>query len=120
MYLAKWRSAEVAIKCLNASSYLPDGGLGSAPDEAVAELLKEAALLGSLRHPNVVWVYGIVLSAAAIQRMAQAKGAAARDEAIDAVSLAAAAPCDPPLLPGMMRTPALVTEYMAGEQRGPF
>lgn len=27
----------------------------------VSELLKEAALLGSVRHPNIVWVYGLVL-----------------------------------------------------------
>eukprot|EP00983_Pelagomonas_calceolata_P134295 1162046-Pelagomonas_calceolata.AAC.12 len=27
----------------------------------VAELIREAMMLGSLRHPNVVWVYGIVL-----------------------------------------------------------
>lgn len=25
------------------------------------ELIKEAELLGRLRHPNVVWVYGVVL-----------------------------------------------------------
>ena len=28
---------------------------------AITELIREADLLGSLRHPNVVWVYGIVL-----------------------------------------------------------
>lgn len=28
---------------------------------AIAELIKEATLLSSMRHPNVVWVYGIVL-----------------------------------------------------------
>ena len=27
------------------------------------ELIKEAELLGRLRHPNVVWVYGVVLPA---------------------------------------------------------
>ncbi len=27
----------------------------------MAELLKEANMLGGLRHPNIVWVYGIVL-----------------------------------------------------------
>jgi hypothetical protein len=27
----------------------------------VAELLEEASLLGGLRHPNIVWVYGLVL-----------------------------------------------------------
>lgn len=29
--------------------------------ENVSELLKEANLLGSVRHPNIVWVYGLVL-----------------------------------------------------------
>lgn len=28
---------------------------------AISELIKEATLLSSMRHPNVVWVYGIVL-----------------------------------------------------------
>ena len=28
---------------------------------AITELIKEATLLSSMRHPNVVWVYGIVL-----------------------------------------------------------
>ena len=31
------------------------------PPTQVAELIREAMMLGSLRHPNVVWVYGIVL-----------------------------------------------------------
>ncbi len=35
----------------------------AAGDDVVAELLKEASMLGSLRHPNIVWVYGIVLPA---------------------------------------------------------
>ena len=30
---------------------------------AMDELIKEAELLGRLRHPNVVWVYGVVLPA---------------------------------------------------------
>lgn len=29
--------------------------------QMMTELLKEAATLGSLRHPNIVWVYGVVL-----------------------------------------------------------
>jgi hypothetical protein len=29
--------------------------------DVLTELLREAAMLGGLRHPNIVWVYGIVL-----------------------------------------------------------
>ena len=28
---------------------------------AVSELLKEAEIMARLRHPNIVWVYGVVL-----------------------------------------------------------
>jgi len=34
---------------------------GSVSFTAVSDLLREASLLAGLRHPNVVWVYGIVL-----------------------------------------------------------
>lgn len=29
--------------------------------ETVTELLKEASMLGNVRHPNIVWVYGLVI-----------------------------------------------------------
>ena len=29
--------------------------------DVITELLKEASMLAGLRHPNIVWVYGIVL-----------------------------------------------------------
>ena len=61
VYLAKWHSSEVAVKCLNPRLFLPDGGLGSATGDVITKLLKEGSMLGSLRHPNIVWVYGIVL-----------------------------------------------------------
>lgn len=35
----------------------------------MSELLKEASTLGSLRHPNIVWVYGVVLPVAVQQRV---------------------------------------------------
>lgn len=60
VYLGKWHSSEVAIKCLNPSLFY-SGGEGAASKAAIADLLREADLLSSLRHPNVVWVYGVVL-----------------------------------------------------------
>ncbi|KAK9835331.1 hypothetical protein WJX81_003108 [Elliptochloris bilobata] len=59
VYLGKWHSSEVAVKCLNPSLFFVAGDPNS--NVAILDLLREADLLGSLRHPNVVWVYGIVL-----------------------------------------------------------
>ncbi|PNG99965.1 hypothetical protein TSOC_014235 [Tetrabaena socialis] len=59
VYLCRWHSCDVAVKCLNPSLLLPEHAGGST--EVVTELLREAAMLGGLRHPNIVWVYGIVL-----------------------------------------------------------
>ena len=39
------------------------GGENGISWAAMDELIKEAELLGRLRHPNVVWVYGVVLPA---------------------------------------------------------
>ena len=48
---------QVAVKCLNPSLFFsgPDGGVSRG---AVVDLLREADMLGALRHPNIVWVYG--------------------------------------------------------------
>lgn len=69
MYLCRWQSCDVAVKALNPSLLtMPDMAVGSASGRSVSvsaevmtELLQEAAMLGGLRHPNIVWVYGIVL-----------------------------------------------------------
>ncbi len=66
MYLGKWHSSEVAVKCLNPSLFFAAGDPNS--NVAILDLLREADLLGSLRHPNVVWVYGIVLPSLARAR----------------------------------------------------
>lgn len=54
--------------------------------ENVAELLKEASMLGSVRHPNIVWVYGLVLPPmdAAIEAVRQGL---APGQGIDAVKV---------------------------------
>lgn len=52
----------------------------------VSELLKEANMLGSVRHPNIVWVYGLVLPPldAAIEAVKQGL---APGQGIDAVKV---------------------------------
>ena len=60
VYLGKWHNSEAAIKCLNPSLFYTAGDR-AVSRAAISDLLREADLLGSLRHPNVVWVYGIVL-----------------------------------------------------------
>lgn len=38
----------------------PQGG-DAGGQAAITELIQEATLLSRMRHPNVVWVYGVVL-----------------------------------------------------------
>lgn len=115
VYLARWHSSEVAVKCLNPSLLIQDhygsGGL-VVSQEVVAELLKEANTLAGLRHPNVVWVYGIVLPP--VERVEALKDRLGPGQGIDAVNVAANAANAMPMVPGMIRPPALVTEYLAG------
>jgi hypothetical protein len=62
VYLARWRSTEVAVKCLSPSLLVADGSApGAQSVSAVADLMREAGILAGLRHPNVVSVYGAVL-----------------------------------------------------------
>ena len=80
---------------------------------AISELIKEATLLSSMRHPNVVWVYGIVL-----RPMKSNDDSDDDDELMDrdngdAVDLAAALARQPPTGgAGVVRPPAIVVEYM--------
>lgn len=62
VFLARWRSTEVACKCLSPSLLVADGSSGGAHSPAaVADLMREAGILAGLRHPCVVSVYGVVL-----------------------------------------------------------
>jgi hypothetical protein len=62
VYLGKWRGGtDVAVKCLSPALWAPDGEVGSTDPKHVLELMEEAQLLFNLRHPNVVWVFGIVV-----------------------------------------------------------
>lgn len=112
VYLCKWHSADVAVKCLNPSLLSPDGAFGSVSEDVVAELIKEASMLGSLRHPNVVWVYGIVLPP--MKDVRHIREHLEPGQAIDAVVMAADAANFGSLIPGMIRPPALVAEFLAG------
>jgi len=62
VYLGKWHSCEVAVKCLNPSLFFQGGGGAADPGgsinrAAVIDLIREADMLGSLRHPAIVWMY---------------------------------------------------------------
>ena len=72
---------------------------------AMEELKKEAALLGSLRHPNVVWVYGIVLPGRSQDEDSENSHSDESDS-------------EPVVprgrnVPHHVRPPAMVTEYMS-------
>lgn len=79
---------------------------------AIEELIKEATLLSSMRHPNVVWVYGIVLGDVKPDCINDDDDFLDRDDG-DAVELAAANARAPPTGgAGVVRPPAIVVEYM--------
>ena len=56
---------EASVETAWYSNCIPwvQGGDSGISWAAMDELIKEAELLGRLRHPNVVWVYGVVLPA---------------------------------------------------------
>ncbi|KAI3433344.1 hypothetical protein D9Q98_003162 [Chlorella vulgaris] len=111
---------------------------------AIVDLIREADLLSCMRHPNVVWVYGIVLPplpddeqeargpgqagshgdsaecapedvSRATDRAASggASSSASRPKS-DVVDVIASGIRRSGVAPGVVRPPALVTEYMAG------
>lgn len=65
VYVAKWHGTEVAVKCLAPSLLAPSNassGSSSTPGhKAAADLMREAAMLAKMHHPNIVSVYGVVL-----------------------------------------------------------
>lgn len=77
---------------------------------AIAELIREADLLGCLRHPNVVWVYGIVLPD--LNKDSSDEGSDADSEAAN-VPASAAQQQGKGSVPGSVRPPAIVTEFMS-------
>ena len=166
VYLGRWHGCEVAVKCLNPSLFFQHGadlgggrgggggGNGVVVNRtAVADLIREADLLGSLRHPCIVWVYGMVLPdlrAATPEAHGRRRRGHKEDEGyheegygdeeeseddkdddegpdrrggdagrehdnnIIVNAIQAEAASSPGALPGVLRPPALVTEYMAG------
>ena len=77
--LGRWQGCEVAVKCLNPSLFFHGGDAAALNREAVADLIREADMLGSLRHPNIVWVYGVVLPGVPGSRAGRAAGHARHD-----------------------------------------
>ncbi|KAJ4829409.1 hypothetical protein Tsubulata_006597 [Turnera subulata] len=57
VYHGKWKGSDVAIKRIKASCF---AGKPHERERLIADFWKEALLLGSLHHPNVVSFYGIV------------------------------------------------------------
>ncbi|KAK8595797.1 hypothetical protein V6N13_000485 [Hibiscus sabdariffa] len=57
VYHGKWKGSDVAIKRIKASCF---AGRPSERERLIADFWKEALILSSLHHPNVVSFYGIV------------------------------------------------------------
>ena len=79
---------------------------------AITELIREADLLGSLRHPNVVWVYGVVLPSPTGDDSSDEDS---DDSSADAARMpsSAAQQQGKGSVPGSVRPPAIVTEFMS-------
>ncbi|AQK75582.1 Protein kinase superfamily protein with octicosapeptide/Phox/Bem1p domain [Zea mays] len=57
VYHGKWRGCDVAVKRIKASCFV---GRPSERERLIADFWKEALILSSLHHPNVVSFYGVV------------------------------------------------------------
>ncbi|XP_076926432.1 RAF-like serine/threonine-protein kinase PRAF [Bidens hawaiensis] len=57
VYHGKWKGSDIAIKRIKASCF---AGKPSERERLIADFWKEALILSSLHHPNVVSFYGIV------------------------------------------------------------
>ncbi|GER27808.1 protein kinase-like protein [Striga asiatica] len=57
VYHGKWKGSDVAIKRIKASCF---AGRPSERERLIADFWKEALILSSLHHPNVVSFYGVV------------------------------------------------------------
>lgn len=77
---------------------------------AITELIREADLLGSLRHPNVVWVYGIVLPKIRVKNGDETSSDDSNET--DNISDTTSQPAKPGV-PGAVRPPAIVTEFLS-------
>lgn len=83
---------------------------------AINELIREAELLGSLRHPNVVWVYGIVLPP--VEEPQDSEDLDALIDSAEPIEIASAMSHPSPAPggrtgPGTLRPPAIITEFMS-------
>ena len=83
---------------------------------AINELIREAELLGSLRHPNVVWVYGIVLPP--VEEEQDSEDLDALIDSAEPIEIASAMSHPSPAPgsrtgPGTLRPPAIITEFMS-------
>ncbi len=104
VYLARWRSTEVAVKCLSPSLLVADGSTsGAQSTAAVADLMRETGILAGLRHPNVVAVFGAVLPECATEGEVDSG-----PHLSSALFTRGAGAGGPPIRP-----PALVCEYLA-------
>lgn len=114
VHLGKWCNVEVAVKCLNPSLFFQGNDVNHINRAAVTDLIKEADMLGGFRHPNIVWVYGIVLPELDEDGGPHKRATKHKDgDIVEAIARgAASAPAS--MLPGALRPPAIVTEYMAG------
>eukprot|EP01023_Acetabularia_acetabulum_P024798 TRINITY_DN2386_c0_g2_i1.p1 TRINITY_DN2386_c0_g2~~TRINITY_DN2386_c0_g2_i1.p1 ORF type:complete len:684 (-),score=141.71 TRINITY_DN2386_c0_g2_i1:687-2738(-) len=119
VYLGTWQESDVAVKCLNTSTWsdsmYDESGVN---EDAVRELVQEAAILGKLRHPNIVSIYGIVIPCqgtgpdkCAMERVSDD----AVGIALDAANEVAASLSDTSTVQALqVRPPAIVEEYMGG------